>query len=104
MEVVIVSCAAHAGAERSRAIDGSPGRYMSIDRGPKADSAPSSTTSRRRLQTALPTADEGMPTLHGDEVSPASVDGRVAPGVRAGTRGCGGGGGAPARGACGGRA
>ena len=40
-----------------------------------------------------------MPTLHGDEVSPASVDGRVAPGVRAGTRGCGGGGGAPPSGA-----
>ena len=45
-----------------------------------------------------------MPTLHGDEVSPASLDGRVAPGVRTGTRGCGGGGGAPSRGARGGRA
>ena len=93
---------------------------MSIDSGPKADSAPRSSTSRPceprrgeraiardaidRIRTALPTADEGMPTLHGDEVSPASVDGRVAPGVRAGTRGCGGGGGAPARGACGRRA
>ena len=56
------------------------------------------------LSAALPTADEGMPTLHGDEVSPASLDGRVAPGVRAGTRGCGGGGGAPPRGVRGGRA
>src|SRR3954469_2556425 len=33
MQVVIVICAAHAGASRSRVRSGSPGRYMSIDSG-----------------------------------------------------------------------
>jgi hypothetical protein len=42
----MVSWAADGDAERSPAIEGSPGRYMSIDRGPKVESAPSSTTNR----------------------------------------------------------
>ena len=43
MHAVIVSWAADAVVCRSRVIGGSPGRYMSSDSGPKADSAASST-------------------------------------------------------------
>ena len=43
IDVVSVSCAAEADAGRSRAISGSAGRYRSIESGPNAVSAPSST-------------------------------------------------------------
>ena len=49
MHPVSVSCPADADAPSSRVSDGNPGRYMSIDSGPNADSAPRIRIRVRRL-------------------------------------------------------
>ena len=49
MLVVSVSCSADADACRLWVIDGSAGRYMSVESGANIDSAPSSAISRQRV-------------------------------------------------------